>query len=251
MDMTTIGVYDSGIGGLTTAKILLNRFAGNDLFYFADNLNHPFGNKDEDSLKETVRKGIAHVKAHSDIVVLACNTASSVTEEKDVIKLLPPIGDFCEDAENTLIMATNRTLCKISDIKSDDASQNKSAFLRDFKKADTSELATLVEIQASLQSRKGNLDMTELLPYFAERIFSFKGVKNVILGCSHYLYCKPQISKILGAVNYFDGNEYLCRELETQISAHPQSPAKITFGFTSQNEEKKYDRILKILMNTD
>ena len=38
--MAVIGIYDSGIGGLTSAKIILERFGGNDVYYLADNLNH-------------------------------------------------------------------------------------------------------------------------------------------------------------------------------------------------------------------
>ena len=43
--MATIGVYDSGIGGLTTLKLLTENFGGNDFLYFADNLAHPFVTK--------------------------------------------------------------------------------------------------------------------------------------------------------------------------------------------------------------
>ncbi len=234
--MATIGVYDSGIGGLTTAKIILDRFAGNDLYYLADNLNHPFGSRDEDSLKEVVRNGIKAVRAHSDFTVLACNTASSVTDEKDVFKLLPPIGSCGREASETLILATPRTLSKI---KCGDL----------FKVAETAELATLVEIQASLKCFKNSLDMSELLPYFASKLFKFKGVKNVILGCSHYLYCMPQISKVLGDATFIDGNENLCASLAEHIESKPEKISKIKFEFTSQNEEKKYAKILQILMN--
>ena len=234
--MTTIGIYDSGIGGLTTAKIILERFGGNDLYYLADNLNHPFGNTNEDRLKETVRNGIKHVRAHSDIVVLACNTASSVTDDSDVIKLLPPIDEFEHDAENTLVMATKRTLSMQKDLSA-------------FKVANTSELATLIEIHASLGCRRGTIDMSELLPYFEERLSPFNGVKNVILGCSHYLFCKQQICDILGEVNFFDGNERLCKELEKQVETRPDMPSKITFDFTAHNDEKKYKKILSFLMH--
>ena len=234
--MAVIGIYDSGIGGLTTAEIILDRFPGNDIYYLADNLHHPFGNADEDALKEIVCDGIKRVRAHSDIVVLACNTASSVTDDENVIKLLPPTEEFLNEAQNVLVMATARTLSKLKDADK-------------FKIADTRELATLVEIQASLQSAKGNLDMRELLPYIATRVHKFKGVSGVILGCSHYLYCKEQITKVLGDVKFFDGNEILCNNLAKSVSTRPEYPAKITFEFTSQNDRKKYETILKILKN--
>lgn len=234
--MAVIGIYDSGIGGLTTAEIILDRFAGNDIYYLADNRNHPFGNTDESKLKEIVDDGIKHLRAHSDIVVLACNTASSVTDDKDVVKLLPPADLYLDEAQDTLLMATARTLSKLHNADK-------------FKVADTRELATLIEVQASLGYLKGHPDMSELLPYIAKRIHTFKGVKRVILGCSHYLYCKPQIRKVLGDVEFADGNEKLCESLEKHVSPRPEFPSKITFEFTSQNEYKKYETILKFLCN--
>lgn len=234
--MATIGVYDSGVGGLTTAKIILDKFAGNDLYYLADNCHHPFGNTDEDTLKEVVRNGIKHLRAHSDVVVLACNTASTITDDKDVIKLLPPLDDYKNDESETLLMATARTISSLH-------------VTSGFKVASICELATLVEIQTSLQSVKNNLDMSELAPYLENRIGMFKGVKNVILGCSHYLYIKKQISDILGNVNFADGNGRLCKELSKYVKHDPEKAAKITFDFTSTDESKKYGRILRILMN--
>ncbi len=234
--MAVIGVYDSGIGGLTTVKRILNEFIGNDIYYYSDNLHHPFGNTDEDKLKVVIENGIKHVRAHSDTVVLACNTASSVTDDTDVIKLLPPIKEYAPDAQNTLILATARTLSKLNAPP-------------DFKVADTKELATLIEIQASLNYLKGSLDMSELLPYIAMRLHTFKGVKRVILGCSHYLFCKEQITKILGDVEFCDGNDDLCEALKSNVYARPLEASRITYDFSALNEQKKYDKILKILMS--
>lgn len=234
--MATIGVYDSGIGGLTTAKVILNKFAGNDLYYLSDNAHHPFGNTDEDKLKEIVRAGIRRVRAHSDVVVLACNTASSITDDNDVIRLLPPLKENEEDANDTLVMATARTLHKL------DCS-------RTFKVANTPELATLIEIQASLSGTRHSLSMDELIPYLTERLHQFIGVEQVILGCSHYLFCKRQICEILGNVMFADGNENLCKELSKHVTHQPLYAAKITFDFTSQREDKKYKEILHLLLN--
>lgn len=234
--MAVIGVYDSGIGGLTSVKIILERFVGNDIYYLADNLNHPFGTKDADALKEIVDLGIKKVKAHCDIAVIACNTASSITEANDVVKLLPPLDLYRDEAQSTLLMATTRTI----------AQANTEGL---YRTADTPELATLIEVQASLNQFKSNLNMGELLPYLAPRLHAFKGVKRVILGCSHYLYCKPLITKCLGDVEFADGNEALCQRLSEYVTARVDMPSEITFDFTSSDEKNKYINLLKILMN--
>ena len=234
--MAVIGVYDSGIGGLTSVVEILKLYEGNDIYYLADNLNHPFGTKSEEQLKEIVASGIDKVRAHSDVVVAACNTASSISEDNDIIRLLPPVDLYRDEAESTLLMATDRTLGKLHDTDG-------------YKIAETSELATLVEVQTSLNHLKNTLNMNELIPYFEKHINKFKGVKRVLLGCSHYLYCKDQIKFCLGEVEFADGNEHLLNELSNIVTERPDFPSKITFDFTAQNECKKYNNVLRLLMN--
>ncbi len=232
--MATIGVYDSGIGGLTTLKILLEKFGGNDFFYLADNASHPFGTKTEKELEKVVASGIQKLKNHSDVVVIACNTASTIHKENDAIKLLPKMPSASgANADNTLLLATDFT-----------AKHQKLFNLV----ADTNELASLVEVQAAIGCKRGDLNMSATLPYLAERLFKFKGVENVVLGCSHYPYLKKEISKILGDVRFFDGNDALLKSLEKQVKKEKKS-SEITFAFTGGNEEKKYRKILQLLQN--
>lgn len=269
--MTTIGVYDSGIGGLTTLKILPEKFGESRFYYLSDNANHPFGNKKQSDMEEIVYNGVRKLKCHCDIPVLACNTASTAYNDKNVFLLLPPTDRIpTQERQNTLLMATPNTLKRIPDA--------------DFKRADTEELASLIEIQAAISARNGNLDMQNTLLYLAKKVFPFKGVKNVILGCSHYPYCKKQITKILGDVKYFDGNKELCDQLSQYIYPKdktlcenseklrhtPQNRITVSyetsdyipiakrinsdmleFDFTGGNESKSYKKILTLLMASD
>lgn len=229
--MATIGVYDSGIGGLTTLKLLTENFGGNDFLYFADNLAHPFGTKNERELENIVNSGVEKLKNKCDLVVLACNTASTIYKQNDAIKLLPQIPN---DTKNCLLLATEFTI--------------EHTKTKNVKIADTSELASLVEIQASINCKKGNLDMSALLPYIAERLFKFKGVETVILGCSHYPYCKNEISKILGNVRYVDGNETLVKDLEKRIK-QKQGTKQRKVCFQRIQRREKVSKILSILKN--
>ncbi|MCM1306259.1 MAG: hypothetical protein NC037_01455 [Bacteroides sp.] len=236
--MAVIGVYDSGIGGLTSVAEILLRFEGNDIYYLADNLNHPFGTKSESELKEIVASGIKKVRAHSDVAVVACNTASSISDDKEIIRLLPPVDLFRAEANDTLLMATDRTLSAI-------------LYLSGYRIVHTPELATLVEVQANLNHLKGNLNMDELAPYFNAHLAPFKGVKRVILGCSHYLYCKKQITDVIGDAELVSGNDRLLCELSSVVTKRPDFPSEITFDFTAQNESKKYDNVLRLLLNAN
>jgi glutamate racemase len=74
-----IGVFDSGIGGLTVHHRLVERFPAADFVYLADQANAPYGGKSGEEIVDLTRAGcIRLIEDGCDVVVLACNTAASV-----------------------------------------------------------------------------------------------------------------------------------------------------------------------------
>lgn len=234
--MATIGVYDSGIGGLTTLVQLERELCGNDFYYLADNLNMPFGSKSDSEMEDIVSRGIKKLEAHSDISILACNTASVITASQEVFKLLPRLEGL--DPSDTLVIATPLTLSHLK------AKENF------YNTADTSELAALIEIQAGLcyKSRK-ELDMRRLGSYLKRRLGAFSDVKNVVLGCSHYPYVLPELKKIFRSAAYYDGNPALLCECKSFLPKGLKR-SKTEFGFTGSNETEKYAYIYEKLQKT-
>lgn len=232
--MSVIGLYDSGIGGLTTLAILKKVFENEDFFYYADNKNHPFGNKSPKELQSIISDAVGKLKNKSDVVVLACNTASTVYNESGVIRLLPRLD--CQNQDNTLLMATRCTLSNMD--------------IENIKTAETDDLASLIEIQASINQIKGNIDMSALRTYLKIRLCKFRGVKKVVLGCSHYPYCKNEIKRILGDVEFVDGNDKVVASLKNQ-KLDGSGCGKVAFEFSGNNEKDKYERILTLIEKSD
>lgn len=239
-----IGILDSGIGGLTTLEKIARLYPDCEFFYYADNLHHPYGNKSEKEIENIVNHAVLKLKNNSDVQVLACNTASTTYKSDDVVKLLPPDCLCKAITDKTLFMATTRTL---ENLRPDCG-----------KIADTSELATMIEIQAEIN--KDTLDMSELLPYLKKRIGKFYGVDNVILGCSHYPYCKKTIKRVLGNVTFFDGNDLVLHNLKAELIRHGYANFankkaqnfdlnNVKFVFSGQDETQKYRRILTTLLS--
>lgn len=74
-----IGVFDSGVGGLTVHHRLVERFPRADFIYLADQANAPYGGRSGEEIVELTRAGCVRLfEAGCDVVVLACNTAASV-----------------------------------------------------------------------------------------------------------------------------------------------------------------------------
>ena len=73
-----IGVFDSGIGGLTVLKTLIKKYPNNEYIYYGDTKNLPYGNKSIEELKELSSNIIEFLlKKEVDIIVIACGTISS------------------------------------------------------------------------------------------------------------------------------------------------------------------------------
>ena len=82
-----IALLDSGIGGISVLKELVNRFPNESFLYFGDNLNAPYGNRNKYDMLSLVMKNIDEIKRYPlKAIVLACNTLSVnlIAEIKDV-----------------------------------------------------------------------------------------------------------------------------------------------------------------------
>lgn len=240
--MPTIAISDSGIGGLTTLSRLKTAFPFCDFYYLADNKNMPYGERSQEELHQIVTSLTRKLKAHGDIVVFACNTASQIAGD-DVFRLSPPPTP----SGSTLVLGTPSTI---------NALKQRQIFKDErYVFAHTPELATLVETYVSVGVRKNCLNMRDALPYLAARLKEFKGVENVVLGCSHYLYLKEEIKRVLGTVKFFDGNDNLIASLKKALSEEEKHfkneklnhTPSVKFDFTADDQSTKYDKILKLL----
>jgi glutamate racemase len=74
-----IGVFDSGVGGLTVHRELVRRFPSADFIYLADQAHAPYGGRDGEDIVELTRLGCERLfDAGANLIVLACNTASAI-----------------------------------------------------------------------------------------------------------------------------------------------------------------------------
>ena len=90
-----IGVFDSGVGGLTVLKALRERLPAEDLVYLGDTARLPYGTKSARSILGYASQAAAHLQARQiKLLVVACNTASAVALDhlRETLAPLPVIG---------------------------------------------------------------------------------------------------------------------------------------------------------------
>ncbi|MCI8412114.1 MAG: glutamate racemase [Clostridia bacterium] len=116
-----IGIFDSGIGGVTVLKEILKVLPNEDYIYYSDSANNPYGDKSDEKIIELSENIVKYfIQKNCKAIVIACNTASAkaVTYLRKKYKDIPIIGiepaykmvyDYSYD-NSTLVMATKGTL---------------------------------------------------------------------------------------------------------------------------------------------
>lgn len=219
-----IGVFDSGVGGISVLGEMVKKLPGEKYIYIADSANAPYGTKDREcvrALSENIARRLMAkgIKA----LVVACNTATSVAinnirQSVDIPvigmepALKPAVEKVTECGQNgcILVMATPLTL-----------KEDKFNSLYQKFNADASiiplpcpGLVELIEAEASGAQIRGYLD--ELF-----RSLPSGDISSIVLGCTHYCFVRDQIAGILGeTVTIFDGNAGTVRHLQNTLAAN-------------------------------
>lgn len=216
MDLNeSIGVFDSGIGGVTVLKEILKLLPNENYIYYSDSKNNPYGDKSDteifDICDEIVKK--LFFEYNCKTIVIACNTASAKAAkklrekypDKKIIAIEPAykmVHDYAYD-KPTLVMATKGTI-------------ESEKFHTLFEKYDNHQ--TYLLACQGLADLIENGDNKKILDYLNDNILKYNSkVKNVVLGCTHYPLIQEQIRQVLGNVAFFNGSPNLAIHLKNVL----------------------------------
>lgn len=185
---SSIGVMDSGVGGLTVLKQLLQVCPNEDYLYFGDTKNLPYGEKSKEELIEIAKKVFDFFKEKNvKAVIMACNTTSATVydELKDhydfkiypLIQLVSKCLTQDKDLKRVAIMATQAT---VNSHKYKTELQKINSEIKVFEQA----CPLLVPI---VEQKLKNYDEKEIITDYLKDVLSFNPQK-IILGCTHYPY---------------------------------------------------------------
>ncbi|MDD3012172.1 MAG: glutamate racemase [Candidatus Gastranaerophilales bacterium] len=229
-----IGVFDSGVGGLTVLKKLTAEMPEENYIYFGDTARVPYGEKSKEQLLGFGREILDWYKKNDvKMVLMACNTSSSVIldivqKEYDfpVLGLIKPTAQYIAslDVKKIGLIATSAT------VKSN-------AYQRAINKLDSSmevyqiPCPGLVEIVESgkINEKESRVIISKYITPLIE-----KNVEKIILGCTHYPYFENIIFEIThnnGLI--IDPGEYL-------VSAAKEKLNEMNLNNTSGVESRKY-----------
>lgn len=214
-----IGIFDSGIGGLTVANRIIRDFPQEDVIYFGDTAHLPYGDKSEELIRYYSR-GITEflIGRECKLIVIACNTASSVAYE-DLVSSYGSKAEFVNvvdpavsgiaaqvDLHEIGIIGTQRT------ISSGIYSQRLRNVRPDIKVYPLATPLLAPMIEAGFFNNR--ISRTIIETYLNDE--SLKPIEALILACTHYPLIKIQIDEFYkGKVRVFDSTDFISKEVGT------------------------------------
>lgn len=248
MKRRPIGLIDSGVGGFTVLKVLENCFPEEDFIYFGDSKNMPYGEKTNEEIIRLVDQDIAFLEEKGvKLIILACNTASSLIESlSSNVKLFSIIEAGCLavlDSQTSGPVGLIATRATVNNQAYDKVIPRYSDQV-EFISYGTPKLAQVIN---------NNLDEINLLKknitISIEPILEKFPVKNLLLGCTHYPIVAETIRELYPDIWLIDPaqkmveivNEYLS---EQKIKRDDNKKGKVTIYITGGELEKKRSEIL-------
>ncbi|MEI6728915.1 MAG: glutamate racemase [bacterium] len=258
-----LGLFDSGVGGLTILKAVEKVLPGKEILYYADNKNCPLGEKSPEQIYQITIKAVELLfNKGCNLVVLACNTATSVAIRRIQEKWLPQhypdkkvLGIIRPVPESLLENKRNRG--NLVAVMATPATINEGFYQQEFRDFGFSNILNIpCPGLASAIENADILTINSLLEVFFKKINTqIPSIDDLVLACTHYPLIKDKIKEKLtklGAkqdIQIFDQGQIVAIKLIDYLQRHPQylpesGSVKVFYSMQSDEFKKSLERIM-------
>lgn len=199
MDNRPIAVFDSGIGGLTVLKELVEQLPGEDIVYFGDTARIPYGSRSKETVIKYVMQSFNFLMTKNiKAIVIGCNTASALAlEEAEAEFDLPIIGVVEPGARASVNSTKNNTIGIIGT----EGTINSNAYQEHIRKLLPNSEIIGVSCPLFVPIVEEGLEDSDIAALTAEKyLLELKehNIDTLVLGCTHYPALRYTIGKIMG-----------------------------------------------------
>lgn len=193
-----IGIFDSGLGGLTVLKTLTENFPGESFCYLGDIARLPYGNKSPETIKKYGLQIFDYLKKQNvKAIIIACNSASSVFMEDEDYQGIPVLNVIGPGTEAALKKTRSFKIGVLGTSATIRSEAYKNSLLKNNPQVEVISQASPLLVPLVEEGWKDD-EVTKLVlkKYLAP--FIKAQVDTLILGCTHYPVLKEQIGEITG-----------------------------------------------------
>lgn len=227
-----VGIFDSGIGGLTVLKELIAKYPHNQYFYFGDNTHMPYGSKSKEELKKLSQNNIEFLLSKNvDIIIIACGTVSANLGSYLKRKYQIPIYDVISP---TIKFLNNSDFNKIGLLATEMTIKSKV-----FDKVKKELFSVACHLLVPLI--EANEDATMELQKYLKKLP--KDIDALVLGCTHYPILVDEIKSKITTIDIINMGQVLCEDVN--IISGKETKIRLYFGKVNHQLIENIDRIIK------
>ncbi len=227
-----IGIFDSGLGGLTIAQAVIRRLPEYDYLYLGDTKRVPYGNRSQEVIHEFTEQALDYLFAHDcKLVILACNTASAEALRKSQQEYLPNrqpdrkvLGVLIPAAEAAAETAGDGPVGVIATA----ATVASKSYEREIQRIrpELTVVQCATPLLVPLVENDGLKYADEVLSDYLAPLEA-AGITSLILGCTHYCVLKDKVRGLLG-IPVVSQDEVVPEKLANYLQRHPEIESKLT-----------------------
>jgi len=231
-----IGVFDSGVGGLTVLKELLMKYPDNEYIYYGDNKNAPYGDKTKEELMLLATRIVRFFENRKvDIIIIACGTVSSniYSELKNITET--PLYDIVSPTINYLNSANYKKVLLLATARTVDSK----TFEKSLNNITSIKCPLLVPLIEKREFKRAKEELEVYLKEVDKDIYD-----AVILGCTHYPIIESTIQDFFPNKTIIN----MATILVNNLNIIPSKPSlEINFSKLNEEVEENINSILNII----
>lgn len=232
-----LGFFDSGLGGLTVLKEVEKLLPAYSYVYLGDNARTPYGSHSRQTIYKFTEECIRYLFARgAEVIILACNTASSVALRRIQQEFLPRyhpekrvLGILIPTAEE----APRFTSTKKIGVLATEATVSSRAYLDEIAKVDAEItvfqqgcplLVPIIELEGLEWE---GLDLI-LKKYIDQLLAQSTEIDTIVLGCTHYAVLRDRVQRQVGPkINVLSQGPIIARKLQNYLERHPEIEGRL------------------------
>lgn len=240
-----VGIFDSGIGGLSVLHRAMKMLPNTEFVYYADKDHVPYGEKTVEEIRNYIAESLWFlVEKNVDAIVIACNTATVVATKEfrsqfpvPIVGMEPAVKKAVEEYQDTnkriLVTATPITIAgeKLHNL---------------LERVDKKHLTDLLPLPKLVRfAEKGDFQSEEIEEYLREALqdFVLEDYTALVLGCTHFNYFKKQFCKLFpNEIHFVDGNEGAIRQLMRILPQEEEERTQCAVYYYSGREVNAEER---------
>jgi len=233
-----IGIFDSGIGGLTILKAVAEKLSGYQLLYLGDTARTPYGNRSQEVVYQFSVQAIDYLfKQGCELIIVACNTASAEAlrkiqqeylpknyPDKRVLGVIRPVVEAAAESSKNNRIGVVGTKGTVSS----------GAYERELKAIDPAivvfQVACPMLVPAVEEGMIGRPETMKMIRNYV-RPLKQQSIDTLILGCTHYPFLYQQFQEAVGKnIRVLNSPEIVAEKLQDYLSRHTEIESKIKKG---------------------